>query len=195
MPKRFTATEKWDDPWFRRLPVDFKSLWFFLCERCDHAGIWKVDEESLVYFVGKSFEKDEVFRRFNEGKERLTSLNCGSKWYVKEFAAFQYGELTEVNKVHRSVLSILKKEGAIKPLARGVEGAKDKDKDKDTDKDCKTNNAIPVDNPPWIDKSEHKTLRMLFNKEDDLVTHLQGRGFDLASAKGLAVEILHGSCA
>lgn len=135
MPKRFSATEKWSDPWFRKLPIEYKSLFFFLIETCDHAGIWKVDHDAFVYFLGKPFIKEDIFRIFNDGKERIVSLNCGSKWLIKDFVVFQYGELNPDNKAHASVISILEREGIFKGLASPLQGAKDKDTDKDTVKD------------------------------------------------------------
>ena len=135
MPKRFTATEKWNDPWFRKLPIDYKSLFFFLIEACDHAGIWKVDQDAFVYYLGKSFEKDDIFKVFNDGKDRIVSLNCGSKWLIKDFVVFQYGQLNPDNKAHASVISILEREGVIEGLTSPLQGATDKDKEKDKVKD------------------------------------------------------------
>jgi hypothetical protein len=37
--KRFTETTKWADPWFRKLPLRLKSLWHWLCDTCDMAGV------------------------------------------------------------------------------------------------------------------------------------------------------------
>jgi hypothetical protein len=58
----------------------------------------------------------------------------GDKWFMPKFVEFQYGnELNEDNRVHRSVIEMLKKEGAYKGLVRAIQGCKDKDKDKDKD--------------------------------------------------------------
>lgn len=43
MAKRFTDPAKWRDEWFRTLPIKAKLAWTFLCDECDHAGIWKAD--------------------------------------------------------------------------------------------------------------------------------------------------------
>lgn len=133
MAKRFTSTEKWTDPWFRKLSPSFKTLWMFLLEQCDHAGIWKFDQDAFQYFIGCSFSKEEIFKALNDGKERVVSLNCGSKWLIQDFVTFQYGELSAGNRVHDSVISILKKEGAYKGLTSPLQGCKDMDKDKDKD--------------------------------------------------------------
>lgn len=134
MAKRFTATEKWIDPWFTGLaPID-KLFWIFLLDNCDHAGIWQVNWPLVQFHI-----KDYVFNEqvFNG---RIKQLNP-EKWFIPKFIVFQYGELNPENRAHLSVICILKKEGAYKGLIRGLEAPKeldkelDKDKDKDKDRD------------------------------------------------------------
>lgn len=45
---------------------------------------------------------------------------------------------------------------------------------------------------PWLEESEYKTLRMLYNRNKDLVHHLTGRGFDQVKAEELAEKIMKG---
>lgn len=122
MPKRFTATEKWIDPWFCALPLADKLFWVYLLDNCDHAGIWQVNWP-LVRFHIPGYEFGEV--RF-EG--RVTILGP-EKWFIPKFVQFQYGELNPANRAHASVVSILMKEGAYKGLTRSLIAHKDKDKD------------------------------------------------------------------
>lgn len=37
MANRFTVTEKWQDPWFRRLGVNEKLLFMYFCDTCEIA--------------------------------------------------------------------------------------------------------------------------------------------------------------
>jgi hypothetical protein len=67
-------------------------------------------------------------------KDRVQDLGSG-KWFIPKFIDFQYGQLDASNRVHMSVLAILKKEGANKDLTSPLLGAMDMDKDKDKDKD------------------------------------------------------------
>jgi len=52
MTRRFTETNKWEDKWFRKLPLSAKVLFGFLCDKCDMAGFWQVDIETASFFTG-----------------------------------------------------------------------------------------------------------------------------------------------
>ena len=125
MPKRFTDTMKWDDPWFGDLSKDNKLAWGFLCDKCDHAGIWKVNERLAVFHLGQMPDIKAL-------GGRVIQLSPG-KWFLPKFVNFQYGNLNPSNRVHASIIAILKKEGASKALKRPLRGSNDKDKDKDKD--------------------------------------------------------------
>ena len=140
MAKRFTDSLKWADDWFCTLSNDNKLFWLYLCDNCDHAGIWKVNIRLLRFHLGENFNPDPV--GFGD---RITILSK-EKWYINKFVDFQYGKLNPENKAHKSVMAILKKEGATKGLMRGLKGAneglkrgyqgpKDKDTDKETELD------------------------------------------------------------
>lgn len=134
MAKRFTDSRKWDDPWFRKLPCQYKAFFIFLIDKCDHAGIWKVDFESAEFHIGEKLNKDEIIKIMDG---RIIELK--EKWFIPKFINFQYqvssvAELNPENRVHKSVIDLLKKEGAIKGLKSPLQGCKDKDKDKDKDK-------------------------------------------------------------
>ena len=109
MAKRFTATDKWDDPWFFSLSDANKLFWLYLLDNCNHAGIWQVNID-LVKFRIKSFiYEPEVFNG------RIVELSK-EKWFIRKFVDFQYGELNPENRAHASVIGLLTKEGAYKGL-------------------------------------------------------------------------------
>jgi len=56
--KRFTDSEKWRDPWFRRLPTEYKLLWLYLLDECDVSGVWKVDLELATMIIGYTYPLD-----------------------------------------------------------------------------------------------------------------------------------------
>jgi len=127
MAKRFTDTNKWEKAWFRKLEPKMKCVWLFLCDRCDHAGIWEVDDDAFCYFIGENISKDEILKKIGDKIEFIED----NKLIIKGFIDFQYGKLNPLNRVHQSVIQRLEKIAPYKPLISPLEGAKDKDKEKD----------------------------------------------------------------
>ena len=131
MPKRYTDTDKWKKIWFRKLKNDHKVFWMYVLDQCDHAGIWEVDFELASYFCNgiKETEIRETFvKQYHE-------FDDGKRWFIKDFIEFQYRGLDESNRVHNSVINILKRHGLFKGLIRPLYEPKAKDKDKEQAKD------------------------------------------------------------
>ena len=124
-----TDTDKWKKAWFRKLEPRLKCVWMYLCDQCDHAGIWSLDLEAVEFFVGEPVTEQELVDVF-----KLRRID-GDKFLIDSFIEFQYGHLNPENRVHLSVIKRLEKVGASKPLKSPLLGAKDKDKDKDKAKD------------------------------------------------------------
>lgn len=128
MPKRFTATEKWTDPWFTSLPERDRLFWIYLLDNCDNAGIWRRNEMLITaYFPGYVFDP-------LVWASRLTKIN-DEKWFIPKFIEFQYGTLNPDSRPHASVLSRLKKEGVSIGYSKSIHTIKDKDKEQDKDKE------------------------------------------------------------
>ena len=122
MSKRFTATEKWIDPWFCGLSIIDRLFWIYLCDNCDLAGVWQVNRMLVqTYFPGYELTP-AVFG------DRLRILTP-EKWLLTKFVLFQYGTLNTNNRMHQAVIARLEKEGASKGHPSPYQGAKDKDKD------------------------------------------------------------------
>ncbi len=135
MAKRFSDTDKWKKPFIRSLQAPYKLFWLYILDDCDHAGIWQVDMEIANIKLGESLTIETALSQFGD---KIKVFDNGEKWFIKDFIDFQYGELNPKNRVHESVLSILKKYKLcydFKPLTSPLQGAKDKDKEKDKDKD------------------------------------------------------------
>jgi hypothetical protein len=158
MAKRFTDTDKWKKPFIRGLQGPYKLLWFYILDDCDHAGVWQIDMEVACIRIGEQVTLDGALEAFGD---HVFLIDSG-KLFVPDFITFQYGELKEVNRMHASVISILKKfnlfdseQGATKPLVSPFQGAKDKVKDKeqykDKDKVKETHAEIifPFDSPQF----------------------------------------------
>ena len=95
MPKRFTATEKWDKEWFQMLSPTHKCLWEFLRDRCDCAGVWDTNWRKASFEIGVEVsEKDMAI--FGDRVEKMPS----GKWWLTGFIEYQYGKLDGFCRAH-----------------------------------------------------------------------------------------------
>jgi hypothetical protein len=121
--KRFTDTEKWKKPFIRGLQGPYKLLWFYILDDCDHAGIWQVDFEVARIRTGEQIDKQSAINAFGD---RIEIFSEGSKWFLRDFIEFQYGQLNEKNRMHLSVINILTKnkigpyKGLTSPQGKGT---------------------------------------------------------------------------
>lgn len=106
MAKRFTATEKWDKAWFRKMSPRHKALWQFLIDRCDQAGMWEIDFDSASHFINDvtPITKDDI-KVFGSRVEMYSS----EKLWIVDFVSFQCGELSERSPAHKPIFKLLKK--------------------------------------------------------------------------------------
>jgi hypothetical protein len=135
--RRFTDTEKYNDPWFRKLPVLYKQFFDYLCARCDNAGVWKVDMELAAFQIGEQINPEEALVLLNG---RVNVLNA-DYWHVPGFVSFQFGKLSPDCKPHKSIIQLIEKHKN-KGYPKGIHTLKDKDKDSSKDKD----NAFGTEN-------------------------------------------------
>ena len=109
MAKRFTDTTKWNEDWFLELSNSYKLFWIYICDNCDHAGIFKPNKRMFELIIGDKIDITEFFSVVNEDKIRILELGSG-KWYLTGFISFQYGgNLNANNRVHKSILALLNK--------------------------------------------------------------------------------------
>jgi hypothetical protein len=80
-----------------------KCAWFFLLDKCDHAGIWIVDYKAMSFYVGEEISKEEIETSL-QGKITLISPD---KIYINSFIKFQYNTLNPASKIHKSVIDRL----------------------------------------------------------------------------------------
>lgn len=137
MPKRFVATEIWEEDWFLDMPNEYKLFWFYMLSACDHAGIFKVNLRSFSSLLEVKVSSTDALEYFNKGKDRIRVLS-ESVWYIEDFFVFQYGHVFNGNnRLHASIENIYNRHKIKKEKIRGLidlkEGVKDKDKDKDKD--------------------------------------------------------------
>lgn len=144
MAKRFTDTEKWKDPWFRKLSPNSKVLWFFLTENCDQAGFWKKDYELASFFCGYEITEDHLLKAFNQEKIRIKD----HKTHVElcDFVSFQYGNLSPDCRPHRPILDLLSKYQK-KGYQKGINTLEEKEKEKEKEKDFGKSENLLGENP------------------------------------------------
>lgn len=107
MAKRFTDTQKWNEDWFLDLPMTYKVFWIYVCDNCNHAGIYKPNKRVFELLIGQKIELKKFIELVNSDKLRIVNLNNG-RWYLTSFIEFQYGStLNPNNRVHKSILKLL----------------------------------------------------------------------------------------
>lgn len=163
MANRFVDTAKVKKKFWRELSLEAKAFWDYITLECDHAGVWEVEFETAQNRILRESDRragkrlDFVALRAEFG-DRVKIIDSGKKWFVPSFVEFQYklekfSDLDPKNRVHFSVIQILRKQGIWDLLPPPVApvplfpkapsriseapyvGGKDKDKDKVKDKD------------------------------------------------------------
>jgi hypothetical protein len=155
MKKRFTDTEKWLDPWFRKLSPKMKCAWMCILDTCDNCGVWKTDYELMSFKIGDEITEAEFFETFGS---RLHKINDGKIW-IKSYIEFQVGELVENCRPHKQIIELLKKHGIYKlfnesqrvleKYNRVLEVSnrlQEQEKEKDKEKNIKEQDAIEIYN-------------------------------------------------
>lgn len=110
MAKRNTDTELWNEDWFIEMSGRNQLFYFYIKDKCDHAGFWRPNF--------KHFEKDTGFRvnvkeflsvvnsEYSTGeksfKERVRVLDNG-RWWLVGYIGFHFPILNLNNRFHRSV--------------------------------------------------------------------------------------------
>lgn len=167
MANRYTATEKWDDPWFCGLSPAYKLFWIYICEKCNHAGIWNVNWPLVKFHC---WENNFDVTQFGD---RVVVIS-EDKWFIKKFVFFQQkindlNDLNPLNNCHASIINILLKEGILsplqapsKPLLRGLGNSNGNSNSKGKSisvekKDRKTNPDV------------NSCITHFFNKHQDIV--------------------------
>ena len=144
MAKRFTDTEKWKDDWYLSLCNDYRIVWQWLLDNCNHAGICKPSVNLLNMMCNTKLSETELFEIF---KDRL--LNFNTFWFIHKFVKFQYVSLDSKKPAVVSAVKELKINNLLnyvselfnndcETIAESLPNdyliIKDKDKDKDKDK-------------------------------------------------------------
>lgn len=116
MAKRFTDTDKWKRKWYRALSLKAKVAWQYLCDQCDHAGIFIVDYDLFSFQVNFKIGEKDLFTWFH-GK--LIKID-DDKIFIPSFFQFQYKDTKDNFSAKKSAVKLLSaynlidKEGKLK---------------------------------------------------------------------------------
>ena len=132
MAKRLTDTEKWNDDWYISLSNDYRIVWQWLLDNCNHAGICKRSIRLLNLMCNTSISEEDLIK-IMEGRIIIKENN----WFIPKFLKFQYTSLHSNRPVIISVVKELEKNGLFLmiPESFGNDYLIIKDKSKDKDKD------------------------------------------------------------
>lgn len=153
MAKRFTDTEKWKKPFIRSLKAPYKLLWLYICDDCDHSGIWQVDIEVAQIRIGEKLDEKKALEYFID---KIIPLENNTKWFIPSFIEFQYPSgLSENNKAHTGIIKNLERYKEqidnYKPLISPLQGDKDMVMDKVMVKDkVKVMVTMPFESEEFI---------------------------------------------
>ena len=107
--KRFTETCKWDDPWFRGLTGVQKLVFLYVIDRCNNAGFWEIDEDSMAFHTKL---KPELISGAWQGLGRGLIRVDGWVW-VRRFLRHQKNETLNIeNNAHKQILKLLEEQSA-----------------------------------------------------------------------------------
>ena len=104
MSKRMTDTEKWKDEWYLSLNNDYRILWQYILDNCNHAGVFKKSFELMNFCCKTKISEEDVKTVFNG---RLK--DCGNFYFIPRFITFQYGDLRSNRPVIISVIKELER--------------------------------------------------------------------------------------
>lgn len=101
MAKRLTDTEKWNDEWYISLSNDYKIVWQWLLDNCNHAGICKRSITLLNMMCKTDITEEQMLGQMGD---RI--IISGNDWFIPKFLKFQYTDLLS----NRPVIVSVRKE-------------------------------------------------------------------------------------
>lgn len=107
--KRFTDTDKWRDPWFRKLPPPSKLLWLYVIDNCNPIGVIDLDVDAASFGIGMKIEPEHL----EAISSRLQEIP-GGKLYIKKFIEFQYRNISSSCPAHREIIRLIDVHGLVK---------------------------------------------------------------------------------
>lgn len=144
--KRFTDADKWEDAWFCGLPPAIKLFWNYICDQCDHGGVWDINWPLAQFHMGE-LDQAAIERALSR---RVVPVRGGSRWFIPGFIRFQYPSgLSLTSPAHKRIRATLTGHGinpdTLSYTVQGTVSDTPEDKDEDKDKDSSSNAENPFD--------------------------------------------------
>jgi len=166
MKKRFTDTEKWRDPWFRKLSPKMKCAWIYLLDTCDNCGVWKCDYDQLNFNICSEITENELHETFDD---RIYIINSEKIW-IKNFIFFQAGKLSEACKPHKQILELLEMHNILevfKGYTKGIYRLQEKEKEKEEEEEREIHVFSEYENLKITEKEYEKLTEQYEAKDLD----------------------------
>ena len=110
MSKRFTETDKWSDPWYRKLNPVQKCLFSYCCDNCNNAGFIEIDLEAWAFPISCSIKDLEgAWQGLGRG------LLVADGWaFVRNFLKHQkhLPLMPEKNPAHRQIVAFFNEQSS-----------------------------------------------------------------------------------
>lgn len=104
MSTRFTETSKWQDPWYRKLSPNAKTLFTYFTEMCNLAGFTEIDEEDVLFRT--KIPPDQIKNTYKE-LEKSVCVKGGWAW-SKNFLKHQKNlPLNPENNAHKHIIYLI----------------------------------------------------------------------------------------
>jgi hypothetical protein len=150
MAKRLTDSDKWRNPWFRKLPSNAKLAWMLMCDECDTAGIYRPDYELMEFLLGFRVDRSVLEIWF---ESRLHFFQ--DKILLVDFFNFQYEKVKDSWSAKIKAIQILESYGFT------IE-----------------NNNILIDRPTVVPQYPHSGGSVLINIKDNIDYKIKNKDED-----------------
>jgi hypothetical protein len=108
MAKRDTDTEIWNEDWFLNLSGSEMLFWFWIKDKCDHAGFWRPNFKPFEISTGHRINQKEFLEKVNTQHMRIEVIENG-KWFLTGFIKFHHCGFLNLNSgFHRSIYKIFR---------------------------------------------------------------------------------------
>ncbi|MDH3324046.1 MAG: hypothetical protein OEL89_00245 [Candidatus Peregrinibacteria bacterium] len=108
MSKRFTETEKWENPFFDSLTIEYKIVWLYMLDKCDIAGIFKVNYRAIEFSTTVKTNEDLILENY---KDRVVFIDKETLFIPSFIEKQKNFPLNLKNKCHKGIFDRLNAHG------------------------------------------------------------------------------------